>query len=111
VEQLGGYLVLAVPVLLLLFLMSRTRRQQRELAQTQAEITVGSRVMTTSGLHAEVTALLDDQIELEIAPGVRTRWVRQAVARIEPPAGVADADEATEPGAPDTPETGPGARP
>ena len=36
----------------------------------QESIVAGTRVMTTSGLHATVTAVADDTIELEIAPGV-----------------------------------------
>ena len=41
--------------------------------------------MTTSGLHGTVTAVADDTIELEIAPGLRTTWVRAAVREVVVP--------------------------
>jgi preprotein translocase subunit YajC len=52
----------------------------------------GARVMTTSGLHGTITAVADDTIELEIAPGLRTTWVRAAVREIVVP-GPVDTDE------------------
>jgi preprotein translocase subunit YajC len=42
--------------------------------------------MTTAGLFAEIQAVEDDQVHLEIAPGVVCRFSRAAVARvIDPP--------------------------
>src|ERR1700712_821958 len=62
---------------------SRNKKKQALKAQElQASIVPGSRVMTTSGLHATVTAVDDDTIELEIAPGIYTTWVRAAVREI-----------------------------
>jgi preprotein translocase subunit YajC len=43
-------------------------------------------VMTTAGLYAEVQAVEDDQVHLEIAPGIVCRFARAAVARVlDPP--------------------------
>lgn len=64
------------------------RKQKRQVAETrrmQDSVVPGARVMTTSGLHGEVTAVADDTIELEIAPGIRTTWVRAAVREIVVP--------------------------
>src|ERR1700712_4504866 len=62
---------------------SRNKKKMALKAQDlQAAIVPGSRVMTTSGLHATVTAVADDTIELEIAPGIYTTWVRAAVREI-----------------------------
>lgn len=67
----------------LLFLMfSRTRRQQREVQQTQASLTVGVEVMTASGMFATVVELDDQAVVLETGPGQRSRWDRRAVARV-----------------------------
>jgi preprotein translocase subunit YajC len=70
------------------------RKQKRQVAQTQRmqeQLVPGTRVMTTSGLHGEVTAVADDTIELEVAPGVRTTWVRAAVREVVVPnTGVED---------------------
>lgn len=39
---------------------------------------------TTSGLQGTITGLTDDTVDLEIAPGVVTRWIKLAVRdRIE----------------------------
>ena len=64
----------------LFYFSSRTRKRQ---AAAQAElrdsVVPGTRVTTIAGLQATVTAVADDTIELEIAPGVRTTWLRAAV--------------------------------
>ena len=66
---------------------SRNKKKQAlKAAELQAAIVPGTRVMTTSGLHATVTAVADDTIELEIAPGIYTTWVRAAVREIVVPA-------------------------
>lgn len=69
--------VLALPLIL------GSRRQKRAMAEAQrlqSSLTEGDRVMTTSGLHAIVVGTADDDtVDLEIAPGVRTTWVRAAV--------------------------------
>jgi preprotein translocase subunit YajC len=62
---------------------SRNKKKQAVKAQElQAQIVPGTRVMTTSGLHATVSDISDDTIELEIAPGVYTTWIRAAVREV-----------------------------
>jgi preprotein translocase subunit YajC len=69
--------VLALPLIL------GSRRQKRAMAEAQLlqdSLTAGDRVMTTSGLHATVVGTAEEStIDLEIAPGVRTTWVRAAI--------------------------------
>ena len=66
-----------------------SRNRQRAQARLVDQLTVGARVMTTSGLYAEVAAIEDDGVLLEVAPGVTMRWTKAAVSRIlpEPDAG------------------------
>jgi preprotein translocase subunit YajC len=46
----------------------------------QSSLTNGDRVMTTSGLYATVVGSTDETtVDLEIAPGVRTTWLRAAI--------------------------------
>ena len=62
-----------------------SKKQKRVAAATRAmhdSLVPGTRVMTTSGLHGTITAVADDTIELEIAPGLRTTWVRAAVREV-----------------------------
>ena len=45
---------------------------------------LGDRVHTTSGLQGTITGITDDNVDLEIAPGVVTTWMKLAIRdRIE----------------------------
>ena len=77
-------IILAVPLVLLWLMVSRGRKQQRELMALQDSVTPGTRVMTTSGLYAEVVEIDGEAVVLEIAPGVHTRWTRRAIAQVVP---------------------------
>lgn len=70
-------------VAVMMVFSSRNKKKMAAKAQElQAAIIPGTRVMTTSGMHATVTAVADDTIELEIAPGVYTTWIRAAVREV-----------------------------
>lgn len=77
------------PVLLLVgvyFLMIRPQRtRMRALRDTQATISPGAEVMTTAGMYGSVIDLDDETVTLEIAPGVRARFARAAVAKVLSP--------------------------
>ncbi|MGJ7905063.1 preprotein translocase subunit YajC [Actinopolyspora sp. H202] len=64
---------------LLFFQMRKQRKAMSEQQKLQNSLTVGDRVMTTSGLFGTVVETEDDSIELEIADGVVTTWLRQAI--------------------------------
>lgn len=68
--------------LMMFFGMRKQKRQAAEAQRMQEAVVPGARVMTTSGLHGTVTAVADDTIELEIAPGVFTTWVRAAIRQV-----------------------------
>ena len=70
---------------LMYFSMKKQKRAAAVTKQMHDSLVPGARVMTTSGLHGTVTAIADDTIELEIAPGLRTTWVRAAVREIVVP--------------------------
>ncbi|QUH01571.1 preprotein translocase subunit YajC [Saccharopolyspora erythraea] len=68
--------LLAVP----LFLQARKqKRAMQDQQKLQNSLAAGDRVMTTSGLFGTVVSTSDDAIELEIASGITTTWVRAAV--------------------------------
>ena len=86
-QDLAFFAVLAFG---LYFLMIRPQRARaRALAETRAGLSVGSRVMTTAGIHATVVEVSEDKdsVLLEIAPGVHVRFAAAAVVRILEPAG------------------------
>ena len=76
---------LLLPLIIVLFavpLFLGTRKQKRAMQKQQElqnSIAPGDRVMTTSGLYATVADNSEDTIDLEIAPGVVTTWLRAAV--------------------------------
>ena len=58
--------------------------QQRRMRAHQAlvsQLEVGDEVMTTSGILGTITAMDDEVLHLEVAPGVTLRIVRAAIAR------------------------------
>ena len=75
---------------LMYFSMKKQKRAAAATKQMHESLVPGARVMTTSGLHGTVTAIADDTIELEIAPGLRTTWVRAAVREIVVPGPTED---------------------
>lgn len=78
----------------------RQRRQMAEMAELQASLEPGDVVVTTSGLRGTVVdATYEDTIDLEIADGVVTTWVRSAIREKVNPAG--EDTEDTEPTATD----------
>ncbi|MFC4533448.1 preprotein translocase subunit YajC [Sphaerisporangium dianthi] len=74
-------LILLVVVFYFLLIRPQRKRQQEQ-AQMQNNVTPGTRVMTTTGLFATVIAVEDDDVVLEIAPGVETRWVKASIGRV-----------------------------
>lgn len=68
--------------LMMFFGMRKQKRQIAAQQDMQNTVKPGARVMTTSGLHGTVTAVADDTIELEIAPGVATTWIRAAIREV-----------------------------
>lgn len=74
-------LVLIVAVFWLL-VVRPARNQQKKLAKTQASVQVGTQVMLGSGLYGTVTALGDETLQVDLAPGTNVKVARQAVVRV-----------------------------
>ena len=77
-------LILFLPFLLIMggFMYLASRRQKRAMQATidlHESLRPGDRVHTTSGLQAAVVAITDDTVDLEIAPGVVTTWMKLAI--------------------------------
>ena len=90
--QLGSILPLILLVVVFYFLLIRPqRKRQQEAIQMQNSLTPGARVMTTTGLFGNVVAVDNEDVILEVAPGIETRWVKAAIGRVVTP-GDAPAD-------------------
>jgi preprotein translocase subunit YajC len=117
---------LLFPLLILLLFIPiflsgrRQRRQMQEMQALQAALEPGDVVMTTSGLRGTVVdASYEDTVDLEVADGVVTTWVRAAIKNKVPAEAGAEVvpDDAPEPIEPapvdapvDAPEPGPSLR-
>jgi preprotein translocase subunit YajC len=93
-------LVVFLPLLIVLgaFMFFASRRQRRAMQATidlHESLSIGDRVHTTSGLQGTITHITDDTVDLEIAPGVVTTWMKLAIRdRIDPE--IADVDASYE---------------
>ena len=93
-------LVIFLPLIIImgLFMFFASRRQKKAMQATidlHDSLQVGDRIHTTSGMEATIAGINDDSVELEIAPGVITTWMKLAVRdRVE--ADTEDADDADE---------------
>ncbi|ANE80957.1 preprotein translocase subunit YajC [Mycobacterium adipatum] len=82
-------LVVFLPLILIMgaFMFFASRRQKKAMHATidlHESLTIGDRVHTTSGLQGTIAGITDDHVDLEIAPGVVTTWMKLAIRdRIE----------------------------
>lgn len=87
-ELLPFVLLLALMWFMLIRPQQARLRKQRELV---ASVQVGDEVLTAGGVIGTVRVLTDDELRLEVGPGVEVRVLRAAVTRRlgpdSPPAG------------------------
>jgi preprotein translocase subunit YajC len=97
-----GELTLFLPLIIILgaFMFFASRRQKKAMQATvdlHNSLKIGDRVHTTSGLQGTITGIGDDNVDLEIAPGVVTTWMKVAVRdRIVDDVDDVDEDEGTD---------------
>jgi len=77
-------LLVFMPLIVIMgaFMFFASRRQKKAMQATidlHESLRIGDRVHTTSGLQGTITAITDDNVDLEIAPGVVTTWMKLAV--------------------------------
>lgn len=85
-NALTSFLPLILLVVVFYFLLIRPqRKRQQEQLRMQNSLAPGMRVMTTTGLFGDVVAVDGEDVILEIAPGVETRWVKAAIGRVVTP--------------------------
>ncbi len=84
---IGNLILLALPLLLIVYLFWVSRSRQRQSQAFQRSISVGDDIVTTSGLFGRIVELDDTVATLEVAPGVRVRYDRRAVGSHAPTTG------------------------
>jgi preprotein translocase subunit YajC len=104
VEQYFPFILLILAVLLLFVLPARQRKRMQEQQKAlQDALSIGTPVMTTSGLHGTVAGLGDTTVDIEIAPGVVVTFARPAILEVRKSAVTDDVEDTTgddTPGAP-----------
>ncbi|WP_114907596.1 preprotein translocase subunit YajC [Ornithinimicrobium murale] len=89
-------LLLLLPLLLIAFLFWSQRKRQKKFKEMQADLAVGSRVMTTTGLYGTIAQMDASTVQIEAAPGVVLQFDRRVVMQApgaQPPHAQPGADE------------------
>jgi preprotein translocase subunit YajC len=76
--------IIIIVVIFMLIYMTMTRRNRaRQAARQQTDLVPGTPVRTTSGMYGTVTSVVDnDDIMVEVAPGVTIRMMKRAVVPV-----------------------------
>jgi preprotein translocase subunit YajC len=78
-------LIIVVLVVIFYFVMIRPQsKRRRQVMEQQRAVQPGQRVRTTAGMYATVVAVEDDDVILEVAPGVESRFVKRAIMEVLP---------------------------
>lgn len=81
-QGLESLIFLALLIGIFYFMLIRPQKKRVEQHKQLVEsVGIGDEVVTIGGIYATVVALGDDEIELEVSPGTRVRFVKSAIAR------------------------------
>ena len=92
-QQLSTLIMFGLLFVFIYFFMVRPNKKARLEHQRMVDaIEAGDEVMTTTGIFGTVRSVGDEEMKLEIAPGIEIRMVKRAIAsRVTE--GLDDADE------------------
>jgi preprotein translocase subunit YajC len=80
---MGAVIIVAVLLALAwVFLVVPSRRRQRAHRAMQDDVEEGDEIITAGGIHAVVREAGEDELRVEIAPGIVVRLDRRAVAAV-----------------------------
>ena len=71
-------LLIGVFYFMLIRPQKKRAQQHRDLIES---VGVGDEIITIGGLHGRVASINDEDLEIEVAPGTRLRFVKSAIAR------------------------------
>ena len=81
-QGLGQVIFLVVLIAIFYFVLIRPQKRRAEQHQKLiGSVDVGDEIMTIGGLYGTVTAIGDEDFEMEPSPGTRLRFVKSAIAR------------------------------
>ena len=82
-------------VMLLIFyfiVLMPMRKRQKKVQEFQAGLKAGDRIITTGGIHGEVTKVTDDVVQIQIADKVRINVARASIGGYQGQEPVVQAD-------------------
>ncbi|WP_134680005.1 preprotein translocase subunit YajC [Paracoccus ravus] len=81
--SIASFLPLILIFVIMYFLMIRPQQKRMKEHRAMVEaVKKGDEVITQGGLIGKVTAVRDNELEVEIAPGVKTRVVRATITGV-----------------------------
>lgn len=93
----GSFVIVLLLLLLGLWVfMIRPQRRRQQAQQAMLEnVRVGDEVLTAGGLYAIVSGVGEDEITVELAPGVDVRLSKRAIAAVMPEETEAEEEDET----------------
>lgn len=77
--------IAAIAVVFWLLIIRPAQRRQKAMQQMQSGLDVGDRVLLTSGVFGTIAEITDEDLAVQVAPGVVLRVVRGAIgSKVEP---------------------------
>ena len=89
------FLLFAFVLMWLLVVLPQRRRQAQQKAMI-ASIAPGVEVLTAGGLYGDVVEVGEDELAIEVAPGVVVRIASRSVASVIPPDAYEDEEDEVE---------------
>jgi preprotein translocase subunit YajC len=82
----GGFFVLILLVLFIVWLfLVRPQRRRRQAQEAMIDnLRPGDEVITAGGLFAHVVRIVEDEVTVELSPGVEARVAKRAIAAVIP---------------------------
>lgn len=82
-QQYLPFIILIGGLIFLFYMSSRQRKKMAERTQSmQDSLRIGVPVTTTSGIYGTIAAIGEKTIDVEVAPGVELRVLRQAILEV-----------------------------
>lgn len=87
-QQGGSLLVQFLPFAMILaifyfLVLLPMRRRQKKIADFQGALKVNDKVITTSGIHGQITKVNEQTVQLQIAQNVRIEIARAAIGGLQ----------------------------
>ncbi|WP_263102451.1 preprotein translocase subunit YajC [Kitasatospora sp. DSM 101779] len=82
---MANLIILILPIVAIFLMFRSQKKRQQQAASMQATLQPGAGVRTIGGMYAQVKAVNDETVELEIAPGVVAHYTKGAIAAVLEP--------------------------